>query len=212
MSQYEPMYDSFNRSLPERYVPSARMSVSASVYLPGSEIDMTTGQLKPDYQRRRRTQNKRLEAERLEREEKRLEESIRREMNKGGVRISIRAGILAIAALMFVCGIVILSNQGRIVERQKEINRLERAVAECRSQNALLQTQIAEASDADVIRYAASQNLNMIPSEAAEAIHLVAVDTRPMNKPQPVKQTQPVVQNVTALEVQTTQVPMAASN
>lgn len=212
MSQYEPMYDSFSRSMPERYVPSARMSVSASVYLPGSEIDMTTGQLKPDYQRRRRTQNKRLEAERLEREEKKLEESIRREMSKGGVRISIRAGILAIAALMFGCGIVILSNQGRIVERQKEINRLERAVAECRSQNALLQTQIAEASDADVIRYAASQNLNMIPSEAAEAIHLVAVDTRPLNKPQPVQQTQPVVQNVTALEVQTTQVPMAASN
>ena len=54
MAQYQPMYDSFDRSLPERYVPTARMSVSASVYLPGSEVDMYTGQLKPDRQRRRR--------------------------------------------------------------------------------------------------------------------------------------------------------------
>ena len=68
MSQYEPLYDSFDRSMRERYVPTARMSVSASVYLPGSEVDLYTGQVKPDRPRRRRTQSKRLEAERLERE------------------------------------------------------------------------------------------------------------------------------------------------
>ena len=212
MSQYQPIYDSFNRNIPDRYVPSARMSVSASVYLPGSEIDLTTGQLKPDRQRRRRTQSKRLERERLEREQKRLEESVRRERSKGGVRVSVRAGLLMIAALISVRGLVILSNQGKIVERQKEINRLERAVAECRSQNADLETRIAEASDVDNICYAASRNLNMIPSEAAEAIHLVAVDTRPQ-KTQPVHETQPVmVQTTASLEVQATHVPAIASN
>lgn len=208
MSQYEPLYDSFYRGASERYVPSARMSVSASVYLPGSEIDLTTGQLKPDHLRRRRTQGKRLEQERLAREKQRLAESVRRESSKGGVRISVRAGLLAIAALVFVCGLVILSNQGRIVECQKEINRLERAAAECRSRNAELETQIAEACDADVIRYAASQNLNMIPSEAAEAIHLVAVDTRPRQT----KATQQLTASTTALEAQATQTPVSAQN
>ena len=48
--------------------------------------------------------------------------------------------------------------------------------------NAELETRVAEASDAAVICYAASQNLNMIPAESAEAIHLVAMDTRPMTQ------------------------------
>ena len=34
MSQYEPFYDTFNRNVPERFVPAARMNVSPSVYLP----------------------------------------------------------------------------------------------------------------------------------------------------------------------------------
>ena len=78
MAQYEPMYDSFRRRASERYVPSARMSVSSSVYLPGSEVDLYTGQLKPDHQRRCRVQGKRLEEERLERERRKLEAALRR--------------------------------------------------------------------------------------------------------------------------------------
>ena len=50
MSQYVPMYDSFAQYNTERYVPTSRMSVSNSVYLPGSEVDLRTGQLKPDRQ------------------------------------------------------------------------------------------------------------------------------------------------------------------
>ena len=204
MSQYQPMYDSFDRSLPERYVPTARMTVSASVYLPGSEVDMYTGQLKPDHQRRRRTQAKRLERERLEREQKRLEESIQREINKGGVRISIRAGVLAIAAVLFVCGLGLLVKLGDIANCQKEINRLENAIAECRTLNEEMKTQIAEASDASVICYAAARDLNMIPAESAEAIHLVAVDTRPAQTAKQARQT--------AASVQSQPIPVAASN
>ncbi|MEG2702970.1 MAG: hypothetical protein RSA65_10155, partial [Clostridia bacterium] len=50
---------------------------------------------------------------------------------------------------------------------------------ECIAANEQIKEQIAEASDAATICYAAARNLNMIPAESAEAIHLVAVDTRP---------------------------------
>lgn len=208
MSQYQPLYDSFDRSMPERYVPSSRMSVSAGVYLPGSEVDLYTGQLKPDRQRRCRTQGKQLERERLEREQKALEESIRREMNKGGVRLPMLTGVLLIGCMLFVCGLILLSYQGAIAGRQKEINRLNSQIAEVRSQNALLETQIAEASDSAVICYAASQNLNMIPAESAEAIHLVAIDTRPRNTMH--QEYQPVVEMLPV--AQPTHVPVTASN
>jgi len=211
VSQYQPLYDSFERNVPERYVPTARMSVSASVYLPGSEVDLHTGQLKPDRQRRCRTQGKRLERERLDREQKELEESIRRELDKGGVRVSVRAGVLVIAILLFVCGIALLSWQGTIVSLQKEINQLNKQISEVRAQNALLKTEIAEASDSAVICYAAAQNLNMIPAESAEAIHLVAVDTRPRSNPS--QQNQQVVETAPlTADVQPTRIPMTASN
>lgn len=180
MSQYEPLYDSFSHGGHGGYVPTSRMSVSASVYLPGSDVDPQTGWLKPDRQRRCRTQGKKLEMERLTREQQALEESIRREMSKGGVRISVRMGVFLTALLLFICGLCVLLQQGTIADRQKDINRLERSIADCRSQNAALETQIAEASTEAAICYAAARDLNMIPAESAEAIHLVAVDTRPM--------------------------------
>ena len=180
MSQYEPLYDSFSHGGHGGYVPTPRMSVSASVYLPGSDVDPQTGWLKPDRQRRCRTQGKKLEMERLTREQQALEESIRREMSKGGVRISVSMGVFLTALLLFICGLCVLLQQGTIADRQKDINRLERSIADCRSQNAALETQIAEASTEAAICYAAARDLNMIPAESAEAIHLVAVDTRPM--------------------------------
>lgn len=207
MSQYEPMYDSFRRTPSEGYIPSARMSVSASVYLPGSDVDMYTGQLKPDHQRRRRTQDKRLEKERLEREKKRLQETYDREMSKGGVRITMRMGVLVTAAVLFVCGLAVLYQQGQIANRQKEINRMERAIEDCRKTNEKLAEQVAAASDPAKICYAASQRLHMIPSEAAHAIHLVAVDTRPLETAAAMQQ--PVL---TASDVPSTPVPVIASN
>lgn len=209
MSQYEPLYDSFSRNVQERFVPATRMSVSPSVYLPNAEIDFLTGQLKPDRQRRRRTQGKRLEAERLEREQKRLEESVRREMSKGGVRISVRAGILVMALVLFFCGVTVLYHQGQIVQRQKDINRLEKEIAHYRVTNEELQTQIAEASDAAVICYYASQNLGMVPAQSVAAIHLTAADTRPTVQTAPATQDKEVV--MIAMETPNTPVPAIAS-
>ncbi len=218
MSQYEPMlYDSFAAyGSHERYVPTQRMSVASSVYLPGTDADLHTGQLKPDGQRRCRTQGKRLEIERLEKEQRELESALQRELSKGGVRISLRLGVFLTALMLFACGLFILIQQGTIVDRQKAINRLERSIADCRSQNAALETQIAEASDAATICYAAARDLNMIPAESAEAIHLVAVDPRPLNAKtgtsgEAISSAQ---ENPSAQEVQTsaTHVPTIASN
>lgn len=214
MSQYEPLYDSFSHGGHGGYVPTPRMSVSASVYLPGSDVDPHTGWLKPDRQRRCRTQGKKLEMERLTREQQALEESIRREMSKGGVRISVRMGVFLTALLLFICGLCVLLQQGTIADRQKDINRLERSIADCRSQNAALETQIAEASTEAAICYAAARDLNMIPAESAEAIHLVAVDTRPMASAGTETQAQAdaAIEVPSAQTTSATHVPAVASN
>ena len=173
MEQYVYTYDSFAQRGAEQYVPTERFQVKSSVYLPASDIDLRTGRLQPDRQRRRRTQALMLEKERLDAEDQTLSESLRREYSKNGVRISVRALVL------FFCGILLLSQQGMIAERQKAINRLERSIKDYRAQNASLEEEIAQASDASTICYAAARDLNMIPAEAAEAVYLVAVDTRP---------------------------------
>ena len=103
-------------------------------------------------------------------------------LTKLSARERARIGLLALiiaAAVLFFCGILLLSQQGMIAERQKAINRLERSIKDYRAQNASLEEEIAQASDASTICYAAARDLNMIPAEAAEAVYLVAVDTRP---------------------------------
>ena len=179
MEQYVYTYDSFAQRGAEQYVPTELFQVKSSVYLPASDIDLRTGRLQPDRQRRRRTQALMLEKERLDAEDQTLSESLRREYSKSGVRISVRALVLIVAAVLFFCGILLLSQQGMIAERQKAINRLERSIKDYRAQNASLEEEIAQASDASTICYAAARDLNMIPAEAAEAVYLVAVDTRP---------------------------------
>lgn len=179
MEQYVYTYDSFAQRGAEQYVPTDRFQVKSSVYLPASDIDPRTGQLQPDRHQRRRTQGLNLEREGLDKEGKSLNEALRREFSKGGVRISVRALVLIVAAVLFFCGILLLSQHGMIAERQKALNRLERSIKDYRTQNASLEEEIAQASDASTICYAAARDLNMIPAEAAEAVYLVAVDTRP---------------------------------
>ena len=54
MEQYVYTYDSFAQRGAEQYVPTERFQVKSSVYLPASDIDLRTGRLQPDRQRRRR--------------------------------------------------------------------------------------------------------------------------------------------------------------
>ena len=207
MSQYQPMYDSFQRDPRERYVPTSRINVSASVYLPGSDLDLQTGQLKPDRVRRQRTQAKRLEAEALEMERQKTEEALQREMKKGGVRVTWPTAAVLCGLLLFICLFSAVFQLSEISALQEQLNTLQRDIQACRTENEDLTVDIAAASDAAVICYAASRNLNMIPAEAAEAIHLTAVDTRPLK---PIKQNTVQTLNASA-QAQTTPIPVSAS-
>ena len=79
MSQYQPMYDSFQRINQERFVPNTRMNIAASVSLDDPIMDEVTGQVKQQPPRRRRTQAMEIERRRLEKEESDLDAFIRRE-------------------------------------------------------------------------------------------------------------------------------------
>ena len=102
--------------------------------------------------------------------------------------------------------------QGAIADRQKAVNRLERSIADCRSQNAALETQIAEASTEAAICYAAARDLNMIPAESAEAIHLVAMDTRPVAAAGTYAQADAAIDVASTENASATHVPTVASN
>ncbi len=205
MAQYQPMYDSFNRH-PDKYVPTARISVSPNVYVPGGEIDFHTGQPKPDHLRRRRTQAKRMENEVLERKEKKEMRNYEREMNKGGVRIPLTTGLLIMSSVFFVCCIILLCQLGQIEASYDAIEAQKETIGEYQKMNEQLKGDIAAATDASVICYHASQKLNMVPASSVEAIHLSAVDTRPMeNNAQQYVAAQ-------AQDAQPTPIPMTASN
>ena len=206
MSEYQPMYDSFKRGAQERFVPAPRINVSANVYLPASEMDVHTGQLKPDRVRRHRTQGERLEAEALAQEERRLKETLERERNKKGVRVTFRSAGLLAFVLFCICALTIGCQLAAISGLQEDINTLQRDIQACKTDNSDLEVEIALASDPAVICYAASQNLNMIPAASAKAIHLTAVDTRPL-QPDSSK----VQVATTTAQVQTTQTPVIAS-
>lgn len=197
MSQYIPTYDSLMSDRGERYIPTDRFQVLSSVYLPSSDVDPQTGMLKPDRQRRCRTQGKRMEIERLNEEESKLKNELVREMGKGGRRVSMRLGLLVITAIVVICGFLTLAQLGTIAQRQKDINRIERSAAEYARQNDDLEAAIADASDFAKVCFVAAQELNMIPASTAEAIHLVAADSRPMER----RQLAPVQQETLQVDV-----------
>ncbi len=180
MAQVYQTYGSYENEYGREYIcPSERMYVHSSVYLPNSEIDPRTGLLKPDLQRRGRTQAKRLEYSYLDKEYKQLDAALKAREEVPGPRMSIRTAILVIAIFGFVAGLLSLSQQGQLAERQKALNRMNKEIEQYAKVNNEIAGQIADASDATTICYTAARNLHMIPAEAAEAIHLVAMDTRP---------------------------------
>ena len=205
MSQYQPTYDSFQRDPRERYVPTSRIGVAASVQLPGSEVDPYTGQLMPDRVRRHRTQAQRLEQERLQDEDRKLRESLAREMKKGGIRVTWLTALLICSVLAFVSLFTIGYQRSMIVSYQEQKNELADERDRCTLRNEELTEAVNAAQDISTIGYAA-RNLGLIRAEAVEAVYLTAVDTRPMKT----AQKQPVIQTIEAT-AQTTQVPVMAS-
>lgn len=206
MSQYQPMYNTFQRDARERYVPTTRINVAASVHLPGSDLDPYTGQLKPDRVRRHRTQAQRLEEQRLQEEDRKLKESLEREMKKGGVRVTWLTALVLCSVLVFGCLFAIGYQRSMITACQAQINAQEKEIKVCTARNELLSDELEKARDISNIGYAA-RNLGLIRAEAVEAVHLTAVDTRPLAAGQKV---QTVVQTIEST-AQATHVPVSAS-
>ncbi len=206
MSQYQPMYDTFQRDARERYVPTSRINVAASVHLPGSEVDPVTGQLKPDHVRRHRTQAQRLEQMRLEEEDRKLKESLAREMKKGGVRVTWLSALVVCSVLAFVCLFTIGYQRSMITACQSQINALEKEIKTCTAQNEQLTDELEAARDISNIGYAA-RNMGLVRAEAVEAVHLTAVDTRPLAN----VKTSYVIPQTIDTTAQATHVPVIAS-
>ncbi len=206
MSQYQPMYDTFQRDARERYVPTSRINVAASVHLPGSEVDPVTGQLKPDHVRRHRTQAQRLEQMSLEEEDRKLKESLAREMKKGGVRVTWLSALVVCSVLAFVCLFTIGYQRSMITACQSQINALEKEIKTCTAQNEQLTDELEAARDISNIGYAA-RNMGLVRAEAVEAVHLTAVDTRPLAN----VKTSYVIPQTIETTAQATHVPVIAS-
>ncbi len=99
-----------------------------------------------------------------------------------GRHLSIRAALLMVAVLAFLLCIASLSQKGMISEQQKLLNRNNREIQTCMSSIETLTAKIAEKSDEAAICYRASRDLGLIRSEAAEAIYLTAVSSRPIDQ------------------------------
>lgn len=208
MAQYQPMYDSFHRTR-ERYVPTARLGVSVNVQLPGGDIDLETGRLKPDHQRRRRTQSLQLENTHLGHEKHRVAKKLNVDnREKGKIKVSTLLGITIVFSFLLLG--VTLIQQGVINMWQERINDQETVIDNYKASILLLEEELAAASDPSIICYAASQELNMVPAESIKAIELTAADTRPLETAK--RQRQMANAAAQAEQIQTTPVPMTASN
>ena len=215
MSQYEPLYDSFSHGGHGGYVPTPRMSVSASVYLPGSDVDPQTGWLKPDRQRRCRTQGKKA-GDGAPHPRAAGPGRIHPAGNEQGRRADLRAhGRFSHGAAAVYMRPVRAASAGhhcRPAKRTSTVWNAPSRIAAARTRPG--KAQIAEASTEAAICYAAARDLNMIPAESAEAIHLVAVDTRPMASAGTETQAQAdaAIEVPSAQTTSATHVPAVASN
>lgn len=198
----QQMYDSYLEYGEEPTQTYDRMYVRSNVFLPGSEIDPRTGLLKPDRQPRARTQALRMEAAKLDREYARLDDAVRKEEAKAGMRMPRSVALVLMGLTAFVLCLILLVQQGELTETQKNLNGVMDDIEVLTKQNQQDEESIAKASDKLTICYAAVNDLGMVSPEDAQAIHLTAADTRPRLTAQAQLEQQ---------QAQATAVPMTAS-
>ena len=199
----QQMYDSYHEYGEEATQNYDRMYVRSNVFLPGSEVDPRTGLLKPDRQPRGRTQALRMEAAKLDREYARLDDEVRKEEAKAGMRMPRSVALVLIGLTAFVLCLILLVQQDELAKTQKSLNGIMDDITVLTKQNQEDEESIVKASDKMTICYAAATDLGMVSPEDAQAIHLTALDTRPR---QTAQEQQQVQQNA-----QATSVPMTAS-
>lgn len=179
MSQSGHIYDSYHEYDLDNYQSNDRFYVRSSVYLPGSEVDPRTGMLRPDSQRKGRTQALRMEADQLDQEYAKLDAAIQARRKEKGIWMPIRYSVLLVLAFVFMLALILLVQQGNVIQRQKSLKAIYQKIESAKAANAELEAQIAEASDSATVCYAAARDLDMVPASSAQAIHLTAMDTRP---------------------------------
>ena len=182
MAQQAFVYDDFQSfGRDDTTATQPRMYVRSNVYLPYGEVDPRTGMPVEGRGPRGRMQAKRMEYDQLE-------EAIRKHDAEAAkaFTISFRSAVLLVALIAFVLGMMLVSTQGTLTEKQKTLNRSQQQVTAYQEANEKLRLSIAEASREEVICYAAAQDLNMVPASAAQAIELPAANTRPISAELPV--------------------------
>ncbi|MCE5342290.1 MAG: hypothetical protein LLF96_01690 [Eubacteriales bacterium] len=183
MSQSSFAYRPYPKYGNQNLQPNDRFYIRASVYLPNAELDPATGMLQNDAQRRGRTQAMRMEAGRLDREYAGMNAAVRARAKEKGIRVSLRLGVALIAIITTFFALFLLVQQGTLTQRMKNIALKTDRIELLQEENAEIQAKIDDASDPATICYAAARNLDMIPANATQAIHLTAVDTRPAENP-----------------------------
>ena len=179
MAQFGKVYDSFHEYGIDTYQPTDRFYVRSSVYLPSSDVDPRTGMLHQDARRHGRTQALRMEAERLDQEYANMDASLQARQREKGSRITLRSTILLIIAAMLLFTGMLLSQQGTLAQHQRRAKTIDQKNTTLQNEIDGLREQIAEASDSAAICYAAARNIGMVPATSTQAIHLIAMDTRP---------------------------------
>lgn len=163
--------------------PRQRISVRRNVYLPAGDVDPRTGELRRDAPPVGRVQAKRTEYERLEEEYMCLEEVVRlrEDERKHGRKVSLRATVWVAAFLLFLLAGALLGQRGVIAQKQLALNDVRKSIEVAAEKVAQTQRELVDASNSSSIMYTASHDLGLIPASEAVAIHLAAMDTRPMS-------------------------------
>jgi cell division protein FtsL len=160
-----------------------RFYVRPNVYLPNSEIDLQTGMLREADRRSGRTQALRQEYHQLAGEYTHLDAIRKARESETGKRMSLKAAVTLMLAVFILFSVIVLVQQGNIIAKNSAISLLNDKITATQTVVSGIQAQIDEASDPVQICYTAAQDLDMVPSESAQAIYLTALSTRPGQDP-----------------------------
>ena len=156
-----------------------RIRVRSYVYLPNCEID-SNGFLCAENQPRGRTQAMSQEYTWLKKEDERMTKAYQRQVEDKHIKMPFYMGTTFIIAAIILLGALLLGKWGTLQYEQNELCSVNESIERSAKTIAALVRQVDEASDEMVICYTAAHELDMIPASAAAAIHLSAMDTRPL--------------------------------
>lgn len=182
MSQFT-LNPPFRSSFSSGFQTNGRMYVRPNVHLPNGEIDFQTGLVKEADRRTGRTQALRREAHQLDAEYTKLQAVLKARADEKGRRMSMKTAVVLILSAFVFFSILLLVQQGNVMAKESVVRQMEEKVTAMQAVVTDIQAQIDTASDPVQICYAAARDLDMVPGESAQAIYLIALNTRPNQAP-----------------------------